>query len=417
MTLGFHLAGGSDKSWRVEAYFRGGLSKKHEGVKKKGLDAGRRAQPDRRNEVCTRGGTRMNGQSLSREQLAGQRLMVGFDGTALNSDLKHLIGGLKVGGIILFSRNIVSPDQLESLCRSVQDHAASCNQPPLFIAIDQEGGMVARLKPPFTQFPGNPAIRGEDDAMNFARVTAAELTRVGINMNMAPVLDVMPYGIPGIMAGRVFGNDPHWVARMGLTVIRHLQQNNIMAVAKHFPGIGRTVADSHHEMPILRDELPVLEFSDLIPFRAAAAYGVAGIMLSHILYESIDSRWPASLSAPIARTLLRDRVGYDGVAITDDLDMGAIAGHFPFRTVVRQVLFADVDIALICHQGPNIGVAFEEIVKAMADDARLRLKAEESVRRIMRRKREYLAPSVYRTAARENTSSRYSEVSPEMRWW
>ena len=336
----------------------------------------------------------MNGKSFSREQLAGQRLMAGFDGTELNNDLKHLIDVLKIGGIILFSRNIISPDQLEQLCRSVQDYAAACNQPPLLIAIDQEGGMVARLNAPFTQFSGNPAMQGEEDAMRFARITAAELTRVGINMNMAPVLDVVPDGIPGVMAGRVFGNDPHWVSGMGLTVIEHLQQNNIMAVAKHFPGIGRTVPDSHHEMPILRDDISVLESSDLIPFKAAAAHGVAAIMLSHILYESIDSQWPASLSPRIAKELLREEMGFDGIVITDDLDMGAIAGHVSIHAVIRQILLADIDIALICHKGPNIEIAFEEIIKEMAEIPELYVKTEASVRRIMRKKQEYLIRAI-----------------------
>ena len=140
---------------------------------------------------------------LSLAQKAGQRLMAGFDGQALNADLKFLIQTLKVGGIILFSRNLGSPDDIRQLCSDVQDYAGSSGQPPLIIASDQEGGQVARLKAPFfSEFPGNPAIKTRNDALNFARVTASELRSIGVNMNYAPVLDVTRPDIPGIMAGR-----------------------------------------------------------------------------------------------------------------------------------------------------------------------------------------------------------------------
>ncbi len=170
--------------------------------------------------------------TFSNEQLAGQRLMVGFDGTTFNTDLKFLIKRLKTGGIILFSRNLETPDQIKQLCDEIQNYARLCEQPPLFIAVDQEGGQVARLKEPFTQFPGNPHINSEKDAIHFAEVTAAELTRVGINMNMAPVMDVAPEQINSIMAKRAFGGDPAWVTRLGVKVIEHLQQNSIIAAAR-----------------------------------------------------------------------------------------------------------------------------------------------------------------------------------------
>ncbi|MGD9106325.1 MAG: glycoside hydrolase family 3 N-terminal domain-containing protein, partial [Desulfobacterales bacterium] len=186
--------------------------------------------------------------AFSDEQSAGQRLMVGFDGTELNPDLKFLIKTLHVGGIILFTRNLINPDQIKRLCSSIQEYARSCGQPPLFISIDQEGGKVARLNKPFTQFPGNPKMKGPEDAIHFARVTAAELTEIGVNMNLAPVLDVAPQSINSVQASRVFGHDPSWVSELGTVVIDHLQSNNIMAVAKHFPGIGRIILDPHDEI-------------------------------------------------------------------------------------------------------------------------------------------------------------------------
>ena len=330
----------------------------------------------------------MNFASFSEEQLAGQRLTVGFDGTDLNSDLKFLIDTVKIGGVILFSRNLLNPAQIKDLCKAVQDYAADCGQPPLFIAIDQEGGQVARLKPPFTQFPGNPAIKNEADAVCFAEITAAELKSVGINMNMAPVMDVAPEGMQSIMAGRAFRGDPERVSVLGVKVIETMQKNGVLAVAKHFPGIGRTILDSHHELPVFDGDIAELETFDLPPFQAAVRCGVSGMMLSHILYKKIDPEWPASLSPAIAKRLLRDRMGFGGIVMTDDLDMGAVRKHYDLEPAVRQILLSEIDIALICHKGPDIENAFEAILRGTRDSAETKAKGELSVRRILGVKQE-----------------------------
>jgi beta-N-acetylhexosaminidase len=296
---------------------------------------------------------------LKPEQIAGQRLLVGFDGTEFNDDLRFLIGELAVGGIILFSRNIETPDQVRELCRSSQDYAEQTGLPPLFIAIDQEGGQVSRLKhPSFTQFPsGNPGMTGIDDASHFAAVTARELKDIGVNMNMAPVLDVQPEGFEGVMAKRVFNGGPDFVSDMGNSLINGFQDRGIMAVAKHFPGIGRTTLDSHLYLPILETGQDELAASDFLPFEAAIRNNVAGIMMSHIQFKSLDNQWPASLSANIVKSLLRDRMGYQGLVMTDDLDMKAI--KVPIEVSVNRIVEADVDIALICHKGPDIEKAYD----------------------------------------------------------
>jgi beta-N-acetylhexosaminidase len=321
---------------------------------------------------------------LSLAQKAGQRLMAGFDGKALNADLKFLIQTLKVGGLILFSRNLGHPDEIRQLCGDVQDYARSSGQPPLIIAIDQEGGQVARLKAPFfSEFPGNPAIKSPEDAVNFARVTATELRSIGVNMNYAPVLDVTRPDIPGIMAGRSFGSNPHCVAELGTAVIKTLEGNGILSVAKHFPGIGRTVLDSHLDLPTVKEDLDALDSCDLIPFQAAIQSNVSGIMLSHILYEKLDPQWPASLSVCIARDLLRVRMKYTGLVMTDDLDMGAITRHYALDTAVDQALLSEIDQLLICHKSPAIDAAFEQIQKRIRDNASLDVLSDQSIRRIL----------------------------------
>ena len=332
----------------------------------------------------------MRMKAFSPEQSAGQRLMAGFDGIEFNPELRFLIDTLKVGGIIFFTRNLKNPEQIKGLCASIQGYARSCGQPPLFIAIDQEGGRVARLKEPFTQFPGNSKMKGPEDAVYFAKTTAKEFLEVGINMNLAPVLDVAPEGINSIMAGRAFGPDPGWVSEQGKVVIEHLQAENIMAVAKHFPGIGRTVVDSHFELPDLDIDVDAMQGFDLFPFKTAISHDVAGIMLSHIRYTGIDPDWPASLSKTIADDLLRKQMGYDGVVMTDDLDMGAIKKHYDLKTAIQQILSADIDMPLICHAGPNIENAFKEILDVQRRSQTMKAKGMKSLKRIMRLKKRYI---------------------------
>jgi len=323
------------------------------------------------------------------EQLAGQRLMLGFDGTTLNADLKKLIATYKVGGLILFSRNIENPDQLRRLCTDVQAYAADTGQPPLFIAIDQEGGQVARLKAPFTEFPGTPPLKNSADAEAFARITANELTAVGINMNMAPVMDVNDPQVDSIMTKRAFSPDPDVVAAIGTAVIAGLQKRKVMAVAKHFPGIGRTTLDSHVDQPLLEASAEELE-TNLAPFSAAINHHAAGIMLSHILYRALDQDLPASLSAKIARDLLRNQMGYDGLVLTDDLDMGAISNHFDIDTAVDCILAAEIDLILVCHKGPAQDQAFARTCRWLEVESSHQLVGRHSVQRILRFKQEYL---------------------------
>ncbi len=328
--------------------------------------------------------------NLTRRQLAGQRLLVGFDGTRFDADLEFLIGDIKVGGIIIFSRNVESPNQLRELTGACQAHARACGQPSLIIAVDQEGGPVARLRAPFTEFAGIAKMADEDDAVRFAKITAQELLSVGINMDFAPVLDLAPVEIDSIMAERSFGPDPQRAARLGSAIIRHLQSAGVMAVAKHFPGIGRTTLDSHLDMPVLDAGYELLEAADLIPFRAAIESGVAGVMLSHIRYTGLDPEWPASLSTAVAGRLLREKMGYAGVTMTDDLDMGAIGKHIDLATAVSRTLSAEIDLALICHRSPDIEGAFHQILSSIKTSEALRQANDRSVSRILAMKRRYI---------------------------
>ena len=323
------------------------------------------------------------------EKLAGQRLMVGFNGTSLNDDIKELIKNFKIGGLILFSRNIETPEQIKNLCLEVQEYAAFCDIPPVFIAIDQEGGEVARLQQPFFKsFSGNPEIKNKKQAVDFADTTAEMLKSINVNMNMAPVMDYIPNGFNSIMKNRVFKGEPKKIAELGCYVINEMQKHRVMACAKHFPGIGRTKLDSHLTRPVLKENIEILEKTDFIPFIAAKKSNVSAIMLSHILYPKLDKKWSASLSYEIANKLLRQKIGYKGLIITDDLDMKAI--KHDIKTCIRQIIRAEIDIALICHKGPGIKKAFQEICRLFSDNKELFFKSIESFKRIIKAKKKYL---------------------------
>jgi len=336
--------------------------------------------------------------TLTNEQLAGQSLMVGFEGPRLDDDLRSMIGQMHVGGLILFKRNVSDPDGLAELCGEVQALSLRTGHPPLMISVDQEGGSVARLGPPFTVFPGNRVIgkaKSPNAARAFGSTTARELKHVGITMNLAPVLDVTEQkGDCPVMADRVFGDDPKLAADLGRVVIEALQQGGVAATAKHFPGMGRAVADPHNDVAHIDTEKHVLESRDLVPFQSAIESGVEVVMLSHMVYDALDPLWPASLSSVIAKDLLRKTMGFKGVTITDDLDMGAIDRHFDAGTVVRRICDADIDIALICRDRARMETAYEALLAAMGESPERRRRRVLSVQRLLDLKGRYAPQQV-----------------------
>lgn len=284
----------------------------------------------------------------------GQLFMVGIPGSELDEETRSLIWEYNIGGVILFSRNIRDPVQLAHLCQDLQREAVSANEIPLFIAVDQEGGRVARLKAPFTRFPGNEAIgtaeRPEEKADEFARITAREMKLVGLNMNLAPVLDVGTGQLERHLSGRTFGGDPKHVSKLGKRVIGTLQENGIMAVAKHFPGLGQARLDPHHDLPVIDISIDEMVRNNLPPFREAVNVGVSAIMTSHAVYTALDPEHPATLSRTILNDLLREELGFEGLIITDDLEMGAIKKYKPVSQGVMDAFEAGADILLLCKE-------------------------------------------------------------------
>ncbi len=308
----------------------------------------------------------------------GQLLMVGLPGPRVEEVARGLVRDLRVGGIVLFARNLEGPEQVWQLTHDLQKEALAATGLPLLIALDQEGGKVQRLRSPFSLIPparqlGLKATAAEVEAL--ARQVARELCLVGVNMNLAPVLDVAR-GPDCPLWDRSYGPDPQLVATMGTAAIRGFLSGGVIPVAKHFPGLGDTSLDSHEELALAESDNASRE-QDLLPFRQAVAAGVPVVMTAHLKVPEWDSR-PATLSEKILQERLRRDLGFDGVIITDDLEMGAIATRLPAPQAAREALKAGADLMLIC----NNWQAAWDTAALLAQEAALEPRGREAAARL-----------------------------------
>ncbi|MHB8069505.1 MAG: beta-N-acetylhexosaminidase [Desulfobaccales bacterium] len=320
----------------------------------------------------------MNNQDINAPSFWGQLLMVGLPGLRMDAVAREMVRDLQVGGVILFARNIESPEQVWQLCRDLQQEAMAASGLPLLISVDQEGGPVQRFKAPFTIIPPARQLGLEATAKpveTLARQTARELSLVGVNMDLAPVLDVAR-GPDCPLWERSYGPDPELVAQLGAAAIRGYLAGGVFPVGKHFPGLGDTRVDSHVDLPLTQAGDSARE-TDMIPFRAAVAAGVPAIMTAHVVVPAWDSR-AATLSAIILQEKLRRDLGFEGVIITDDLEMGAIATQQTASAGAREALAAGADLLLIC----NNWEAIRETVRLLQGNAALASLAEAAARRV-----------------------------------
>lgn len=306
------------------------------------------------------------------DEAAASLLCIGFAGKSSSPELNALLQR-GVGGVILFRRNVEHPTQVCSLIHALQRERR--DELPLLVSADQEGGRVARLREPLTTFPDFSWLgRTGDEALaqRFARVLARELRVVGFNLNFAPVMDVDSNPANPVIGPRALSADPAEVARLGCVVLRTFHEEGLLACAKHFPGHGDTLTDSHLELPELPHALERLERLELVPFQAAIAAGVKLIMTAHVRFTALDPAVPATLSAPVLTGLLRRRMGFQGVIVSDDLEMKAVLDHFGIVRSVTEGLAAGVDLFLICHTLTRVEEAIEALVKQCEQDVHLR---------------------------------------------
>jgi len=295
--------------------------------------------------------------------------MMGFDGRTCNQQISRMISDYRIGGVILFERNTGSPKDIAALTNALQKKSHDI---PLLIAIDQEGGRVNRLAPPFTQFPTQTCLghyfnetHSVQYAYQFGEAIAEELKAVGISMNLAPVLDINTNPRNPVIGDRAFGSDPLTVSELGLAVIAGFQDNGILACGKHFPGHGDTSQDSHKTLPRVDHNLERLTQVEIKPFVHAIRNGLSCVMTAHVLYSGLDRRNPATLSEKIVNRLLRKVLGYSHIVMTDDLEMKAIEETYPIEEVAVEALRIGVDILLICHSHEKQVMAWEAVMKAV----------------------------------------------------
>ncbi|HUE85647.1 MAG TPA: beta-N-acetylhexosaminidase [Vicinamibacterales bacterium] len=331
----------------------------------------------------------------------GQLLIGSFPGRAIPQDLRSLAREFDLGGVILFSRNVEVPEQVAELAGAAELLGQSM---PAWVSIDQEGGRVARLKEPFTRWPPM-AVLGRAQsaglAERFGRALARELGAVGITLDYAPVLDIHTNAKNPVIGDRALADKADEVARLGSEIIRALQGEGIAACGKHFPGHGDTSSDSHLELPLVEhppDRLRAVEFE---PFRAAIRDEVAFIMTAHLLVPALDEQRPATLSPAIVQRLLREELGYNGVILSDDLEMKAVSAHTPVPAAAVQAVQAGCDGVLVCSGNVDLQAAtLEALVKAVeaGDISKARLK--DATTRLRKAKERFLAGERPKMSAR-----------------
>lgn len=278
---------------------------------------------------------------------AAELLTVGFTGRGLEDGLKRLLDA-NVGGVVLFRRNIDTAQQVAQLISDIKAYAAR----PLFVAVDQEGGLVQRLRDGFTRFPPMRSVGLLEDAAvarAVGRVLGRELRAVGVDVNFAPVLDVDTNPNNPVIGSRSFSPKPEVVARLGIAVGQGLEESGVASCGKHFPGHGDTAQDSHTALPRLEHSWERLWEVELIPFRAWADAGLAAIMTAHVIFDAVEPHVPATMSHRVLQHLLRARLNYEGLVFSDDLEMRSVTDHFGFETAILGGLQAGVDNFLCCR--------------------------------------------------------------------
>lgn len=337
----------------------------------------------------------------------GQLLIIGLRDKVLTQDEAEFIVANNIGGVILFARNIESPQQVNELCRSIQNlRHKTRDKLPLFIGVDNEGGRVTRLKAPFTVWP--PAARlGKIDstslAFKFGMGMAAELKSVGINLNFAPAVDVLTNPKNTVIGDRAVSGDPEQVAKIASALVRGYIKGAVIPCAKHFPGHGNTLLDSHEALPVEESDIQRLREVELVPFKKVFRARLDMVMTSHIKFPKIDPENPASLSPKFIQEILRGELRFRNLVISDDLDMKALTNTYSTEEIPVKALQAGTDILLYCNIFEHPQIALEAVNKAVKDHKIPMKQIDESYNRVVTLKKDMLTkpdPEAYAKVAK-----------------
>jgi beta-N-acetylhexosaminidase len=325
------------------------------------------------------------------DEKIGQLLCLGWHAhLALDDQAERCLTDLHAGGMILMGRNVRRPgeDVIDAQkVRAMNDALQARVKIPLFIAVDQEGGRVARLSTvPFTQMPPAGKIQTPSEALLSAQVTARELSMAGVNWNFAPVADVNSNPENPVIGDRSFGSAPEPVAEKVAAQVQGYLAGGVIPCVKHFPGHGDTALDSHYALPTLPHSLETMEARELVPFQAGIRAGCPSVMTAHILFPALDPELPATLSSPTLTGLLREKLGFEGVIVTDCLEMKAVADRWGVARAAVLAARAGADVLLICHTWARQKEAFDALKLAVQTGELPEARVEESVARIQKLK-------------------------------
>ena len=318
----------------------------------------------------------------------GQILIVGFDGDEMSSRLASLLKRVQPAGVILFARNIQTPEQTWRLLRECQ----KCVDTPLFTCLDLEGGTVDRLRDALGATPAAAEVFAADSPPLFRRhgqIIGENCRAFGFNVDFAPVLDLAFETSRPVMGSRVISADPEQTSGYAREFLVGLKAARVLGSGKHFPGIGEGKLDSHHELPVIDKGLKELWGEDLLPYRTLARQ-LPFVMVSHAAYPQVTkTRTPASLSKIWITDILKKRIGYRGLIVSDDLEMGGVLSTAPVGEATVEFVRAGGDLGLVCHREDRVLEAYEALVKAAESDKSFSKRAEESTRRVLAFKKKY----------------------------
>lgn len=328
------------------------------------------------------------------KEIVGQLMFMGVAGHALTADEKKFIVENNIGGIILFARNLADPKQIRELCAEIQSlRLRQADRAPLFISIDMEGGRVLRLKAPFTPWPAvhqlgkidNPSV-----TFHFANRMGLEMRAVGINLDFAPSVDVLTNPKNTVIGDRSVGANVALVEKHASALVRGYVKSGIICCAKHFPGHGNTLLDSHEHLPVEEVDMERLQKLELLPFKRAFRARVDMVLTAHIRFPKIDPEWPATLSEIFLKDLLRNELRYRGLVVTDDLGMKALTNHYSREEIPVRALEAGCDLLLYCNEPADPPVGLEAVINAVGQGRLKKSDLEASKAKVMALKKEKL---------------------------
>ncbi len=327
-------------------------------------------------------------------QKLGQLFQVGISGTTLKPSEKKFLKENNIGGVILFDRNLESPEQIYQLTSEIQTIKTSDNV-PLIISIDMEGGRVLRLKDPFTRWPSVGKLSELDStalAFKFSQSMGVEMRSVGINMDFAPCIDIFTNPKNEVIGDRSPGDNEEIVSKIGSALTRGYIKADIITCAKHFPGHGNTLLDSHFDLPIEDLDIETLREREFIPYKKVIRSKVDYVMTAHITYKNIDSEHPVTFSRKFITDILKDELRFKKVVITDDLDMEALTKHYSREEIPILALEAGCDSLLYCNNPESHEIALDSVKNMLGNaSSEFKLHIEQAYKKIINLKQEKLS--------------------------